>query len=561
MATPKGLDRLFCGKIFTGSSFLEGVDALGIEDGKVVAMGHAQDLRGLCGAATSIEDLGRGCIAPGFVDPHTHYSITSFMPFMADCRTPPLGSIGEIVEQLRRKAEDTEDGHWVMGWGYDESLLREHRHPVREEMDRACAHHPAILLHGSLHQCVANSLALDLCGIDKWRKEPPGGKIGRDRSGSPNGVLWERAATEPYQLARKDLLVLRDAEIVDIFAANGLRYARWGIVRVADAAVGPLEKKMYEKALAEGRLPIQVDWMEVGLENMFTPPHHLLTGSPNGSASIVKLFLDGAEQCRLEMSLLGMVEGLAKMIRAALAGKSIRLSTLGQTPVKVGRDGKVRLGFFLNDPREILGIVREAHRLGYAIATHALGNGAVQKILEIYRQVQDEYGPPSKPFRIEHALFLTEDLIREMAELKVVAVVQPAFVYQYGSLLQAQPVPRRLMILPLRRMLDAGVLVSGSSDHPCAPEDPLFAMDCAVRRVTRDGDCMDPGQSIRVEEALALYTQNAARASHCQDAQGTLEEGRPADLAILSGDPRALGFHGIRVMETIVAGKTVWKTD
>ena len=307
MAIERPLDRLLCGRIFTGSRFLEGL-GLGIQDGMIAAMGPAQELRrACCGPGTSIEDLGTGCVSPGFVDPHTHYSITSLLPFMADCRTPPLRRMDDVVAAIRNKAAESEAGRWLLGWGYDESLLEEHRNPHREEMDRACPDRPAILLHGSLHQCVANSLALELCGIDSSRKDPQGGKIGRHRNGRPNGVLWEKAAAEPYQLAWKDLVARCQAEIADIFEANGLRYAQRGIVRVADASVGPLEKSLYEKALCEKRMPIPVDWMEVGPENMFTPPHHLFRQSAGSCSSIVKIFLDGGEQCALEMSILGMV--------------------------------------------------------------------------------------------------------------------------------------------------------------------------------------------------------------------------------------------------------------
>jgi predicted amidohydrolase YtcJ len=168
-------------------------------------------------------------------------------------------------------------------------------------------------------------------------------------------------------------------------------------------------------------------------------------------------------------------------------------------------------------------------------------------------------GAPKRPFRIEHALFLTQDLIQRMAKLNVAAVVQPAFIRDYGALLQGQPLPRSMKILPLREMIDAGVLVAGSSDEPCGNEDPLLGMACAVHRKAPNGECITPEQAISKEEALMLYTRNAARVMGCEEEGGSLEQGKRADLVICSKDPLRYGFHEVKVVETIVKGRTVWK--
>jgi predicted amidohydrolase YtcJ len=323
----------------------------------------------------------------------------------------------------------------------------------------------------------------------------------------------------------------------------------------------PQDLLLWETYGAGQEIPLVLDRMEVGSESMMAPPEHLLTARPEGRLPVVKLFLDGAGQCAMELAARDLAHGVWDLVRKGLKGGPARmgLKSLRSTEARLGRSGTVRLGFFLNDPAKIENVVAEAHRMGYPVATHALGNGAVRRILEIYQRVQERYGAPERPFRVEHALFLTRELIEKMARWNVAAVVQPAFLYQYGPLLESLPFAGSVKILPLRTMIDAGVLVSGSSDGPCAHEDPLLAMDCAFRRMTVDGKTLDQGEAIRADESIRMYTMNAARVMGCDHENGSLEKGKRADMVILNGDPLLRGFDRIRVIETLVAGATVWK--
>ena len=561
MDSVKPLERLlFGGIIHAGAKLEKRVDAVGIRDGRIAALGPRQDLLGLCGEQTLREDLGERCLLPGFLDPHNHFSVTTLAPLMADCRTPPLRTLAEIFEKMREKVKHTEAGRWVMGWGYEESLLKEGRDPVAAELDEACPDNPAVLMHASLHRCVVNSLAQQICGFDRQAPDPEGGRILRGRWGKPNGILVEQAAMKPFELARRDRLLIPQGDIEQLFAKNVNRLQRLGIVRVADAAVGPREKELYRRAAANG-VAVPTDWMEVGDEGMFSPPTEMIR-SRTGEAAVVKLFLDGAGQCALEFSLWGGMEGVVRVLGKVWSKKlpMSGLSALRKAEVNLESKGTLRFGFFLNDPDRIEGLVNEAHRQGLPVAAHALGNRAVRVMLDIYERAGNRYGAPAIPFRLEHAVFLTQDLIDRMARLQVAAVVQPAFLFQYGPLFRSLPLPGQIRILPLRRMLDAGVLVAGSSDGPCAPEDPLLAMDCAVRRTVPDNERLGEDEAIRVEEAIQLYTMNAARVMGCERDLGSIELGKRADLVVVSADPFQKSFVEIRVTQTLVNGATAWKT-
>jgi len=555
------LDTLFFGgTIYAGEPLREEVEALGIQEGKVAAVGSRQELEGFCSERTARRNLNGGCVLPGLIDPHNHFSVSSLAPLMADCRTPPVRTVEEILGRMQQQANLVDPGGWVVGWGYEEQLLKRARHPSRWALDDACPRHPAILVHLTLHQCVANSLALEYCGIDRYCRDPAGGRIGRDLRGFPDGMLLEQAAMPCLDAARSDLVTQAGTEIGRLFRQNAERLLRLGVVRVADAAMRPQDVHLWESFGSSQEIPLVLERMEVGGQGMMSPPLHLFA-SGSEERPVVKLFLDGAAQCSMELSVRQMARGGWAAAGRALNGKRAQtaLRTLLRTEARLDRSGTVHLGFFVNDLARIETVVAEAHQRGFPVAVHALGNAAVRRILDIYERVQDRYGAPERPFRVEHALFLTQELIARMARLNVAAVVQPAFVYQYGPLLDSLPLPADVKILPLRNMIDAGVLVSGSSDGPCAQEDPLLAMDCACRRMTLEGTCLDETQGIGVNEAIQLYTTHAAKVMGCGGAVGALAPGKRADLVVLSGDPHVKGFDRIRVIETVVAGVTVWK--
>ncbi len=559
--TPMLETIFYGGTIYSDERFREKAEALGIRGGKVEAAGSREELERLCDERTVRRDLEGRCLLPAFIDPHNHFCVRSLTPLMADCRTPPIQTVEEILGRMQQHANTVDSGGWVVGWGFEDQLLKQGRPPTRWELDDACPRNPAILMHQTLHQCVVNSLALEYCGIDHYSRDPAGGRTGRDLRGVPDGLLLEKTAMLPFDIARRDLVTQGGAEMGRLYSENAERLLRFGVVRLADAAMRPQDVRLWDTISSEQEIPVILDRMEVGSESMLNPPAHLLSSEAGEQPPVVKLFLDGGQQCAIELSIQEMAQGVWSAASLALKGKSLRtgLRSMFRTEMRLARSGTVRLGYFLNDPAQIEAAVAEAHQRGFQVATHALGNAAVRKILEIYRRVQDRYGAPKRPFRVEHAMFLNRELIAMMARLNVAAVVQPAFLYQYGPLLESLPLPGNVKVLPLRSMIDAGVLVSGSSDGPCAPEDPLLAMDCACRRMTMDGSCLDETQTIGVNESILLYTGNAARVMGCGDETGSLEPGKRADMVVLSGDPHTKGFDRVRVSETLVAGTTAWK--
>jgi hypothetical protein len=249
---------------------------------------------------------------------------------------------------------------------------------------------------------------------------------------------------------------------------------------------------------------------------------------------------------------IGVGQALASM--AGTFARAIREGSLG--PLRTARStklrlekGKVRTGFRLYRPDEALDIVRAATSAGFAVATHAIGNDAIDLVLSTYEKI-----PARRLRRIEHGTFLDRQMVKRAADLGVGITSQPAFV-MHPTLGQVPSMPP-LRYMPHRWLIDAGVKVAGSSDFPVAGFDPLDGVRGAVTRKTSSGGVHEPDQRIDLDEALALYTRTAAEISWAGEVCGTLEPGKRADLVIL--DPPISDLENARVATTIIGGKTVW---
>src|SRR5579872_5863578 len=170
-------------------------EALAIRDGRIVALGRSGDILRLAGEKTRLLDLGGRTALPGFIETHNHPMFYGYNVRIAvDAGTPPNDSIRDILERIAERVRTTPKGEWIRAERYDDTLLRDKRHPTRADLDRFAPHHPVFMTHITGHFSVANSFALHAAGVDAATKDPPGGLIYRDASGEPNGVLAESAA-------------------------------------------------------------------------------------------------------------------------------------------------------------------------------------------------------------------------------------------------------------------------------------------------------------------------------------------------------------------------------
>ena len=497
--------------------------ALAVRDGRITAVGSAEALASARAPADHVVDLGGATVLPGFVDAHNHFAIAALEGFWAECRTPPCATIADLQAALRAAARDTPPGEWVRGFGYHHAALAERRHPTRHELDDAVPDRPAFLLHFSHHQGIANSKALATAGITRGTPDPPGGEIGRDRTGEPTGLLFERAMASAERASREGW----ESRFLDVVAEASRRYAAVGITTVQDAAVGPAMEARYREAAARGRLGIRVRRMAVAASGWFEPPWALARApAPEPGPGWLKVFVDGGYRC------------------------AMRLRRDGET---------VTRGFLFYARDELTDLLVTAWRSGWRVACHAIGNLGLETCLGA---IEDGIGRAPRGegrVRIDHALFLAEDALGRIRRLGVPVVTQPAFLYDQGVAGAGRL--DGLFERPFGRLHDAGVPQAFSSDYPCGSLAPLTGVYAAVTRRSREGPRVDEEPGMSVEAALRAYTIEAARAGGLDGECGSLAVGRAADLVVLDRNPLGaapdeLARIGVRC--TFVAGRQVW---
>jgi hypothetical protein len=543
--------------------------AIAFADGRIIAVGDGAEVTASAGPDPDVIDLAGRAVCPGFIDAHQHFSSAAIERDCVDCSPALAPSIEAIQQRLRDAAATLPDDAWLMGLGYDEFALREQRHPLRDDLDAACPRHPVLLCHYSEHEAVANSRALDLGRIDRHTPDPPAGIIVRTHAGEPNGRLIETAFSRLHMLAQT-ALVERDPDVVykrlrryqdDLFAV--------GITRVCDATVSPCHEQLYQQARNNGHLPMPIVMMAASVEGLLCPPwDRLQVSGPrtgDGPESLrtgpLKLFFDGANRSMFRMTI-GQVAGitlriLARALRSRSAGV---LRSTGDLDMRLGRDLRVQTGVQFFTVADGHRMIETACDLGFAIAIHAIGNGAVDQAIEALGRVRSKHRDVPPP-RIEHATFIIPEAAQRAGDLGIAVVAQPAFVDL--PIFHAMPTPGAFRVLAHRTLIDAGVRVAGSSDAPVIGFDPLAAMRAAVSRRSRSGVEIQREEAIRPYEALTLYTREAAHALGSLDVTGTLEPGKRADLVVLSEDPTTspAALFRTRLERTVLAGQTVFSAS
>jgi predicted amidohydrolase YtcJ len=413
------------------------------------------------------------------------------------------------------------------------------------------------------HEACLNSAGFAAMGWSARTPDPDRGVIVRDKRGRLTGELVEAACYLAEARSRDSLLERTEDAWLTAAEAHGRELLAHGITRVGDPGVPPSLDRLYLKAVCESRLPLTVHRMPVGAASMLAPR---FDDEPTGSGPSIapvgpaKLFLDGGERCAMCFSTWQLMRAAAATLARAIGGagfRAIRAAT-ARPSVRRGPDGLLHQGILFWDQDALDAAVHQAAERGFQVAQHAVGNEAVAmglKAIERAGSALDHL--PGRP-RLEHAMFVDPPLVRRIADAGAIAVVQPFFIYDIGDSEAEAPPPKPIQVLPLRRMLDAGVTLAGSSDYPVSHFDVLGAVRAAATRRTRLEQTLEPDQAITVEDALRAYTQGSALALGVAEAVGTISAGKRADLVVLSQDPlKAAAEHidEITVLRTYLAGK------
>lgn len=540
-------------------------EAIAWQDGRIVAVGTRAEVELAAGAGAECLDLAGATVLPGFIDAHHHPGIVALYGGVVRLVPPLVTDIRSLQEALAARAAVTEPGAWVVATNWDEHLLAEGRAPTRAELDDAVPDHPLLAMHYTCHRAATNSRGLELAGIGRDTPEPAGGAILRGKGGLPTGVLVERAFCGVETLARRSLIA-RDAEgFLRRLAGHYRTLAEAGITRVVDATVPPDVMALYRESARRGDILVPTMMLPVSDASYLQEPWDVVGGPlpQDGADELlttgpIKLVFDGVPGCAMCLSWWQAFGATLRSFGLAVSRGSFEpLRTALSLEPQLGSDLKVRTGIRMYHAEEATRIVRAASERGFSVATHAIGNEAVQIAVAAYAAVSEPASARGAR-RLEHASFLDLGLIRKIADVGAAVVSQPELV-RLPTMSHAASIPG-LRYAPHRWLLDAKVKLVGSSDHPVAGLDPLEGVRAAVDRRTMRGHAHEPDQAIDLDEALLMYTRTAAEVCGVLDRCGTLETGKRADLVVLDVPLDGQTLASAKVASTIIGGAWIAPT-
>jgi len=518
--------------------------AVAVRGDRIVATGSAQEITPLIGESTRVIELGEQALLPGFIDAHGHFSALARTADYVDLSPPPVGgaeSIADIVRALRLEIEQSSIpvGTLVTGFGYDDSLLEERRHPTRFDLDEASTSHPIVIRHVSGHLAVGNSLALADAGISAETPDPAGGIVRRLEDGAPDGVMEETAMT-----LLPDAVASLTAERFAELRRQALQiYAGYGITTIQDSNL-PLDYiEMLRQEAASEAYP--VDMVAYAMANP-------LSDEVLDSIELEQNYVNGFRLGGIKFTLDGSPQG--------------RTAWLTE-PYEQGPPGAAEdyVAYPSYEPSEYLRRIPAIIERGLPALVHVNGDAAIDLMLEGLESIAQQGPLPDHRSVAIHAQLARPDQLDRMRELGVLPsfyAVHPFFWGDWHRLSFGDE--RASFISPLRAALDRGIPITIHNDSPVVPPDIMRLVSIAVNRETRSGYVLGPDQRVDVMEALHAVTLGAAYQYFEENEKGSLEAGKRADFVILAQDPRIVeseALADINIVETISRGISIFRRD
>lgn len=519
------------GQVVTVDEHWTVCEALAVRHNKIVCCGSNAEIDAFQGPSTTVVDLAGRSLLPGFIDAHAHLVLYGTNQLGVNCKD--VHSIEEMMAKLRLAAKMTPPGEWIRGWGYNQNALSEGRHPTRWDLDQVSKDHPIMIVRTCSHISAVNSKALELAGIDTEMTDPSGGKIVRE-NGVPNGVLLEAAHMHMFKLAQ-----YTEQEIMEGLHLASKHYLQKGITSVHDAGgYDNAHFRFLAKAVQTGKVKQRV---------------YAMIGALHDSPAVLAKAMEA-----------GMLTGVGnEYFRIGPAKVFIDGSSSGPTAAtrQPYTSNANDSGILYLTQEELNDILGEAHALGWQLTAHAIGDQAVEMMLNCIENALQKYPREDHRHRIEHSAMTPPDLAERAQALKVVPVPNPAFIREFGDGYVRDYGERVHSMFPMRSLLNAGLTPAIGSDSPITTFDPLIGIQTAVTRFSQTGQEIGAEQNISVQEAIKAYTWNGAYASFEENIKGSLEVGKLADLVVLDGPILDTDIHRIQALNvdmTILNGRVVY---
>ena len=518
-------------------------EGLAVRGDRILAVGARDEIMKWKGPETKIVDLDGHFVMPGFNDAHMHMASAGLEKMNVDL--VGVKTIDELRDRLRAKCEAAEPGDWVIGEGWDETLWPVQTLPTRWDLDEVSGKHPVYLERVDGHIGVANTRALQLASVTVASRDPEGGKIDRDDSGTPIGILRETAQEavqavipKPTREKRRQAIELALADLASHGITSTQDYSQWEDFQV------------YEEFEREGKLTARIsEWLtfDDSMEDLSKKRSSHPASDNMLHTGMLKGFMDGS-----------------------LGSKTAAL-------VEPYSDDPKNSGLPQYDAAKLNAMTKERVLAGYQIGFHAIGDKGVQLALDAFAgaekaakegKVKAADGGNSNDYRlrIEHAQVTTPQQISRFKDLKVIASMQPSHVLTDMNWAESRLGAKRAETsYAWAEFVRRGVTLAFGTDYPVEPVTPFRGLYAAVTRMSENGKkSYYPAQKLNIEQAIAAYTTGSAFAEFAEKEKGKLEPGMLADFIVLDRDITAappLKILQTKVLRTVVGGKTVYQAQ
>jgi predicted amidohydrolase YtcJ len=491
--------------------------AIAIKGDRIVKVGTNEEIEAWIGKDTKVLSVNGKTVVPGFIDTHIH--IADFGRLLTWIDFSDVDSIKEMQENLSKRVQKTSKGKWILGRGWSEKRFAEKRLPTRFDLDAVSPDNPVIFYHESGKLCVVNSKALELAGVTKATSSPSGGVIDRnEKTGEPTGVLRENATN----LLWKAVPEPSEEELMDATALACEKILEAGVTSVHWIALSSIEISIIQKLHEQNRLPLRI--------YVIVP------------ANLLKSIVGFKAHADLALKVGGgliFADGYLASRTAAL------FQPYSDNPTSSGK--------LLCTQKEMNTSAEKIVKADLQLVIHAVGDKAVDAALTTIETTGKGHCN-----RIEQAAVVNKRLVERMKKQKMIVSVQPRVVaseFSVWSAIEHLGPERAKWLFPIKTLLREGVRVVGGSDCPMEPLSPLLGVQTAVTRE------VFPEERVTIDEALRMYTVDAAYSSNEENIKGSVETGKLADLAVLSRDPFSVSpseIESISVELTIVGGRVVF---
>jgi predicted amidohydrolase YtcJ len=523
-------------KIYTVNAKQPRAEAIAVRGQRIAAVGSSADILKLKGPASRVIDAGGATIVPGLHDAHGHF--TNLGASLQRLNLRGTTSAEQIAGMVKAAAAKARPGEWILGRSWDQNDWADKSFPIAAVIDRAAPNNPVYLTRVDGHAGWANSKAMELAGLTKDAKDPPGGEIIRGRDGTPTGVLIDRAQglvsakiPNPTSEQLADQMLLADREC-----------RRLGLTMVHDAGTGAQNVDLFKKLIDEDKLQTRLYVMLRGNLDMLRP-----------------FFAKGPVNDYKDHRL---------AVRAIKIGADGALGSYGAALLEPYSDRPDTRGLLTTPQEEVYQQTLEASKAGFQTCIHAIGDHANRLVMDVFERVQkDVPGARDLRMRNEHAQILDAAEIPRFATLNVIASMQAT--HATSDMPWA---PTRLGAARIeegayvwQKLIKAGAMIANGSDFPVEEANPMLGLFASITRQQPDGKPpggWQPDQRLSREETLASFTINAAFAAHAERDLGSLEPGKLADLVVLSKDVMTVPPREIlttRVLRTIIGGRVVYE--